>query len=337
MYKISYKMSSSTFITAFIDIGISNYRIPENYVEYFTSLLEKVIKENNLVIYVEEHIATIIRPLLSKNHKLVVFEKKELKTFELLPLLSKIHENTFHFDTLQRDKFTPKYLCTIYSKFEFIEKTIKNNPFNSKYFGWIDFGIMHGAIPNQLSIIKSDKIRIELMNISKFESSIYNFSQIPCYVNAGYFTGNSEKMETLCNLFYQKRNMIIECGFAVSEEQILSILIVENYSIFFPYYGDYRHVLINYTKPCSDSILLVLDTFFYFISIGDKNRAKQVGDYIWLSCQEEEYEQEIYYFFINKYLKILEDDQSIIDQVKNCYNRFLNESYDFNILHHSHT
>lgn len=176
-------------------------------------------------------------------------------------ILNPIHNAAPHKDTTL-------YTIVNWTKFFLIKRVIRENPFMSTHFGWIDFGLSHIATTiyceeDQVFTWLPEKIRILILKsfrpIDIQERRSY-FSNLRGFIAAGYITGPRHKMENLADLFDLEVNNALKEGFGPSEEQLLPIICVHHPDLFDFYYGDYDAVLANYRVPrqSMDNILFQL-------------------------------------------------------------------------------
>ena len=199
--------------------------------------------------------------------------------FEDLPYYVKMNYITeiYNKETFRKDKFTPLYTVLTWSKFSLLERSIKENHFNSKNFGWVDFGLIHVYVKSILHTNTVDVSSIQVFKDLAIEynetfNKTYNKCHImkmgPCKVSgdAGYvfnvnyynsllvhlaggmFSGPKNIMSIIINLFKRyAQNSIKENKYAL-EEKILSHIHMDIPELFDLYYGDYYEIISNSLK-----------------------------------------------------------------------------------------
>ena len=155
-------------------------------------------------------------------------------------------------------KDTPLYFLLGWSKFWALQQSIKLNPFQSKIFAWVDYGLFH-LWPNQeeqmkltlsdnLAQLISGKIKVTTMNETSqseiIDRSLF-YSKRQCKMISGYFGGGKELMEWFCEKFDQELKCCLKSGHPNLEESIMSVIYAENKDKFISYHGDYVD-LISY-------------------------------------------------------------------------------------------
>jgi hypothetical protein len=139
--------SQFTFISGYIDLTAYENRpsdkTREKYFEYCKSLIQYDVP---FVIFCDTNIIKDVKNLLdslSKNNngnhnqliKLIPFNIKELKHYSDKFLKADLP------DTRNTEKDTNYFMMAILQKVYWMKQVSEENPFNSKYFCWIDFGI----------------------------------------------------------------------------------------------------------------------------------------------------------------------------------------------------
>ena len=146
----------TTFITAYLKVYDEEYdmsRTFENRLKHFAHLLELGI---NICIFIEPELENKFNELELKYNNLKVVQTIKIPELELY----KIGVNNSQLCNLpvNRNKLkdTKNYMFLMLAKLEFIKKTIDLNPYNSDYFGWIDFSLLYvfKDMNNTLSKIK---------------------------------------------------------------------------------------------------------------------------------------------------------------------------------------
>jgi len=138
-----------------------------------------------------------------------------------------------------------------------VEEIIKLDPFQSAYFGWIDFGIYGGSqknipqIDDKFLIPPTNKIKIleinhtspnEIKNIREY-TSLFRYK-----IGGGLWIGIAPTLIKFINLFKKQLHILLLEEIVVHEETIISFIYCKNYDMFDPFYGEYSDILLNYNK-----------------------------------------------------------------------------------------
>jgi hypothetical protein len=146
----------TTFVTAYLKVYDEEYdmlRTFENRLKHFMHLLEIGI---NICIFIEPELESKFNEIELKYDNLKVVQTIKIPELELY----KIGDNNLQLCNLPANrnklKDTKNYMFLMLAKLEFIKKTIDLNPYNSDYFGWIDFSLLYvfKDMNNTLSKIK---------------------------------------------------------------------------------------------------------------------------------------------------------------------------------------
>lgn len=138
--------SNITLVTAFFDIGSfqkgdSQEYTPANYIQWM-SVFQFI--DNPLYVYVdEEKHAILFRRIrggsLRNKTKIIVLDRKKLWSFNLKPNISEIFSDP-NYPKHYPNTVNADYSCAMHAKYEVIQKSTKDNAFNTKYFAWLDVG-----------------------------------------------------------------------------------------------------------------------------------------------------------------------------------------------------
>ena len=133
-------MENSTIVSCFINLNDGLNKSVAWYIEKGKFLLEI---DTNLVFFVDEnshpHVFKIRDDLglTYKTHFIIT----KLEDFPLYKYKENIINNRKGKSIYVNNRNTPNYFILVSSKLEMMKKSIDINPFKSKYFIWIDFGI----------------------------------------------------------------------------------------------------------------------------------------------------------------------------------------------------
>jgi hypothetical protein len=179
---------------------------------------------------------------------------------------------------------SPYYIILNNNKFDFMEKAIELNTFNSSHFIWLDFGINHVAknheVLNDWILNTPDKIKQMCLNpYLENDNQRDFFSYIYHHTSGGLFTGNIENMKKYIELFKNKVNRIYDEGWYQVDEAIMTMIQRENPDLFVFYYGDYQGIVSNYAKPYHN-IYLIFSGLNKALRFNNHNLAINILDYL---------------------------------------------------------
>jgi len=141
-----------------------------------------------------------------------------------------------------------------------LKKSTHINPFNTKYFMWIDASISsqkwinNDILNNCLKCLKNNFSICNMFYYNKnYIKNYAQFYEIGRYGMAGgILSGNIESIINMYILVKNKFLELINLGYGHAEEQIFIELEKEYPNLFDLYYGTYNSVLINYIDIVKD-------------------------------------------------------------------------------------
>lgn len=177
--------------------------------------------------------------------------------------INKLEElrNSFNIINGNKNHETPLYITLNNNKFDFIDKSIDLNPFQSSHFIWIDFGINHVAK-------NTEKIHEWIINIpDKIKQLCINpflengnhkdiFQYIYHHTAGGLFSGSSSNLKKYSELFKNKIEQIYSENWYQIDEAIMTIIQRENSDLFDLFYGDYHGIISNFNEPINNIDLI---------------------------------------------------------------------------------
>jgi hypothetical protein len=189
-------MSSITFVTCFLDIyeeseiiKTSEKKSLEKRLFYFKELASTGIQ---ICLYISSNMENSIIPITNqyKNIKYKIVNINDLNTWKIV----NEHNVTMPYNRCMiKDTF--EYLIIMNSKIEFIEYTIKDNPWNSSHFAWIDFNIFY--VFKNFNYCKK---WLQFLSSLKLKD---NFLTIPgCFSYSSPFHKENENLDNLLNNIY---------------------------------------------------------------------------------------------------------------------------------------
>ena len=253
--------SDPTVVTAFYNIrkmeNDPEYTLRRNIDEYLD--FAKLIKQP-LIIFIDdecdvEFICDFIK--VNRSNKTYIY-KLSFKGTYFYPYLERITElrESYIIENRNYHHESPYYIILNNNKFDFMEKAIELNIFNSSHFVWIDFGINHVAqnceeFDNWVYKIP-DKIKQMCLNPyleGDGTSDKQFFKFIYHHTSGGLFSGNIENMKKYIDFFKKKVDVIYNDDWYQIDEAIMTMVQRENLDLFDLYYGDYQGIISNYLRP----------------------------------------------------------------------------------------
>lgn len=248
-----------TFITAFIpisdyddDYGSSN-RKPEEYLNYSNYICSLDIP---LIIFTDYQYIELIRAKRQNFvSKTIVVEYKftDLPKYKYFDILREERRKIVEMP----NKYSGGYYLLVNSKNDFLMKAIELDPFNSKYFAWIDFGLSYicknySEFIQEITSLKPEKINI--MSIQRItQNDVLNYKNFlltdSWKTSAQFYFGNKDNIIWFSKEFDKLFIECIEEKIIVLEEKLYGLIIGNNRNKFDVWIGQYCYCLYNAFKP----------------------------------------------------------------------------------------
>jgi len=228
------------------------------YRSWFSNLLQNV-KNFHLVVYTDDNSKEMLIPCINnnKNIKLVIIPQEQFYNYRYKENWEKNHTinnsinqiSSWHLNMLWAEKIS------------FVKRTIENNYFNTKWFGWLDIGYFRGRNkdspvediqywPNHNIISNLDKEKIYYANVCNNKGYFVDLinmvnntnerglPKIPipdlqCSIAGGFFIIYEDSIDWWFNTFDKKLQLYFSNEYLVVHDQtILLNCIVENFNKF---------------------------------------------------------------------------------------------------------
>jgi len=260
--------SINTIVSAFVtgvnqrkDIDISQY------IEFGKKLLEIPIPK---IIFIEEF---IFKTYFANDNSLnkypfthfVIIYRFNIYLYDYLDKIT-----NFQLNSSKPEKDTIDFLFVQCNKTEWMKTAAQNNPFKTKQFVWIDFGIYH--IVRDDFLFKKTILNIAQMECSKVSiCSCWNLrlpfvrdidKDVAWYFAGGIFGGEPEYLLQFADKMKQKTiQNIQEKNSLIWETNLWYLIYKENPEIFTPYLADHNICMLQNYGIQSNGIILVTAIF----------------------------------------------------------------------------
>lgn len=186
-------------------------------------------------------------------------------------------------------KDTPLYVTLNNDKFDFLERSIKENPFSSEYFMWIDFGIRHCAGEGDYNALMRDWVpflkrheglihHLRIHTVVKSSSATWKdyFGFIYHHIAGSMFGGGTQALLEYIELYKEQWRVILyEEKWWQLDEAVMTILTETHPDRFRFWYGDYDGLLTNFIQT-RRSWNLVFQTAQRYLDNRDYHRSENV-------------------------------------------------------------
>lgn len=234
-------------------------------------------------------------------------------------------QTKFHIYNGVIDHETPLYIILTNNKFDFLEKAIEYNPFQSSHFVWIDFGVNHVAQNTDCIHDWINKLpdKIKQMCINPYLENINDkemFQIIYHHMAGGLFSGSIENILNYSRLFKEKTKQIYEDNWYQLEEAVMTIIQRENPELFDLYFGDYQGIVSNYIYPINN-LDLIINGSKKALDFNNKELAYKIVCYCMPYFENNIHDDLIYeFFFLHIIIDYYLNDKRILDAVVNLMN-----------------
>ena len=251
---------SWTIVTMFFDLAaFENNSIRRTSTEYLNLGRETLSLPYDKVIYTEERFVDTCRSMALQANggkfKIITVDFENIPTWHLYNKFKEGFVNN-PLKNGEGHKNTPSYSCLVNAKHDFMYQVINENPFNSSYFCWVDFGLSHivnfrnvnidyilDTSPREIRMLQMTTTHLsEIINRKDF------YSRLRGKLGAGFVTGRKDEWLKFIELCKAELEKLLSLGIQGNEEQIWSCVEAENPEIFRHAYGDYDTTLSNYNN-----------------------------------------------------------------------------------------
>ena len=256
--------TNPTLVTAYYDLtkleDASKDIMARPKEHYLDSSYSTLMLDYDMVIFCEEEslerIKSIRPEVMHNKTKFMVtkFDDFTVHEHDFVYYRNKIKDNRIKKPYAFDNRNTPSYYLFCIARYIMMSRVIKENPFNSEHFVWINICIERMGYKN---LIHLDEV---LTNIrDKFSTcyidyvsdklisdldEYYKFGR--CSMCSGFFTGNKEYFSEFCLKILEKFSDFCNKGYGHADEQLYSAVYFENPGMFEHYYGDYFQMITNY-------------------------------------------------------------------------------------------
>jgi hypothetical protein len=198
----------TTTVVSSLFIGVNNYRSVDDYIMYGFKLLRQPV---NKIIYIQHELYEkyYSGETWGENTTFRYISESDIYLKEYNKYVTKFKVNSSH-----PEKDTKEYMYLMCNKTEFVRRAIIDNPYGSKNFVWLDFGVWH-MIKNDTvfaDCIKNvcdkqyDNVRISGGRKTHVEDNL----NINWFFLGSIFGGDKEKLLLFCDKMKERCIEIIK-------------------------------------------------------------------------------------------------------------------------------
>ena len=208
--------------------------------------------------------------------------KRDIFLYNYLPYIT-----NFNINSVNPDKDTVDYLFVQCNKTEWVRQAIYRNPFKTKQFTWIDFGIYHIVKNDALfnnAIMKISQTSVDKVTVGScwnlrlpFVRDIYK--DVAWFFAGGIFGGELQYLLEFADLVQKKCiQYILERKSFIWETNIWYLIYKENLRIFSPYLAEHDVSLLQNYGNTTDHLVMVSAVFAEFIQ---KKTTEQLFEHLY--------------------------------------------------------
>lgn len=237
--------NDTTLVTAFINIGPRDAKRSTQKYDYMAESMKTLLLDVNMHIFVSEEIAQHVKDTrkdkLDKTH-ITIVSCNDLYMIDRLDEITDITKDN------HPPYNKPTYIMAVNTRYNLIKKSIEQNIFNSKYYGWLDFSAGHiVTIPPKYSFYKNinndDKIRVSWIcrYVTKSKTIVYNHNCL----GGGLFCGRKDVMLKLIDEHDKQFRLQMEAGYCKNDDSTLFYIFMKNPELFDCYPSSYNNILVK--------------------------------------------------------------------------------------------
>ncbi len=265
-----------TIVTAFFKLGRESWKGFERSVDYYLTRAKRVFSlDDYMVIYIPPELTEFVETYREKylhKTKVIPLTVEELYFYKYKHQIQQVMQSpAFKEGLLIPDSPAaahPLYDIVVWSKIPLVLKTIKENPFNSSHFVWLDFGIPYFILKDPmlnkplLSDI-ADKIKLlcltyplqEDLDIQTF------FKSDPIRFSGTMITGNMENFKLLSQYIEREVQFCLSQNLVGHEQALLCQIFLKHPELFELYYGWWGEAISNYDGITQNLVAIMHNAF----------------------------------------------------------------------------
>jgi predicted O-methyltransferase YrrM len=193
---------------------------------------------------------------------------------------------------------TASYYLFCMARYAMLKQAIRDNPFGSDQFAWINICIERMGAQNLVRLPEA-----LALNRKGFSTCYIDYAsqtrranlpdyfgpngcqdcRAPCTMCSGFFTGGAETMRTVCDAMESQFLRCLAAGFGHSDEQLMNLVHLERPDLFDWYCGDYSEMVTNYAHVYERAEQPVFNVIRNSLAAGDLAVCSRACDIVWRS------------------------------------------------------
>lgn len=297
-------------------------RNPLFYLEHGKALFELPV---NIIMFTDPHLVKDIQELKRPEGyktKIIPLPLEEVEFYKDLPNIVNLRiKNPIVNSNPSKD--TPLFTVVQWSKFQFLEeakKILELSPDFSegrKYLLWVDFGLHYIAKDfNRILQFKPSQGNMKILCLRPtFPQEVNNPFFLRCIngrTGGGIISVPIDKVLEYTNLFRKTKENLLLKGFSPLEDEIMTVIRVNNPDLFDIYYGDYEDIVRNFNDECWSGPNIINLAFQWCLQFGDFKTIITIGEQIFKNRKEllKSMGPDLMKHFLSFYLSLMIADES---------------------------
>ena len=269
-----------TIITAFFDLKKREPEVNRRDASFYLENSKKTLSiKADMIIYTEREFYWIIyeaRRQIPYKTAIITVGLEDLHPYKYLPSLKKNYEKNPITDS-DPNKDTPIYMCAMWCKYHLVKTIIEQNPFDSEFFAWVDFGIGYAVDfthVDEAVAYRPGKFRTTMMNhfTNRDAADEIYYRRLPWIATGNFSLGTRDAMLNHCGWFDIEYGRAVCSGYCPTDEQVTGKVIIEHPDNYEFAIGDYASVFSNFAgvvRANPERVEAILGQYPAFFGIGD--------------------------------------------------------------------
>jgi Bacterial protein of unknown function (HtrL_YibB) len=221
--------------------------------------------------------------------------------FEDFPLtrhIAKVVQNRGGDSCPVAPRATASYYLFCMARYAMLKLAIRDNPFQSTHFAWINICIERYGFQNLIHLNESLGVQRE-----KFSTCFIDY--VPktltdnleayfggrrecfgrCSMCSGFFTGGAKFMKEVCDRLEVEFLRCLEAGYGHADEQLFPLVYFARPDLFDWYVGDYAEMITNYAHVYDRVEQPIRNLIRNSLAAGDRDVCARACDIVWHSLE----------------------------------------------------
>ena len=239
-----------TIVTALVNINRHAWSDYSRGWEQYLAYMENILRiDAPICVYVEKNTVDFVRRC-RKDYKYTEIVIVSLTDYVLYPLMADIKRIQENPDYIQRcvETFCPEVCIPLYdvvvnNKVDFLQKTANSNPFDTKYFIWLDAGYGHGkfTIPymhkwnprKYLELALSDRVVVNTLADVPVSEDYWGFFEAhQDFMDGGLVVGTKKSIDDLYRVYYHVIDAAMTQGIIDDDQYFMTMTYTSNKDLF---------------------------------------------------------------------------------------------------------